>query len=122
MDHVSPEGASFIRLPQALPPDPSMYGWMMVEGLLGLAWGGGSWFISEKAKRLLGGGAGKGRRDIRSENKGNLWARSPMRECFPKWIDFNGTRYEDEGVEGKIYKDGGGQLLNTTGWFDGDAS
>ncbi|KAL8927083.1 MAG: hypothetical protein Q9208_002629 [Pyrenodesmia sp. 3 TL-2023] len=120
LDPVHPEGASFIKIPEALPPDPSMYGWMMAEGLLGLAWGGGSWFISEKAKRLLGGVSRKGRRDIRSEVKAHLWARSPMRECFPKWIDVNGTRYEDEGTEGKVYKDGNGEVLNTTAWFNRD--
>lgn len=91
----------------------------MAEGLLGLAWGGGNWFISEKAKRLLPGRNMKGKRDVRSKKKGNVWARSPMRECFPKWIDVNGTRYEDEGAEGKVYKDGNRQVLNTTAWFDG---
>lgn len=117
-DVASSEGASFFRIPAKLPPDPSTNKWMMVEGLVGLAWGGGNWFISEKAKRVLGGGRMKGRRDIRSKEKGNMWARAPMRECFPKWIDVNGTRYEDEGTEGKVYKGGSGEMLNTTTWFD----
>lgn len=114
-------GASYISLPEKLPPNPLMHQWLSAEGLLGLVWGGGSWFASPQAQNVLGGGPvgiKKARRDIRSKDKGNLWARPPMKEVFPMWIDINGSRYSDVGEGDFMYNSEAGGVLNLTRWFE----
>ncbi|KAL8804893.1 MAG: hypothetical protein Q9182_002295 [Xanthomendoza sp. 2 TL-2023] len=113
-----PQGASFISLPKTLPPVEGMSGWMMAEGLLGMSWGGGEWFASEKARRSFGRGNPRSRkRDIRSKEKGEVWVRSPVRECFPSELLVNGTRYLG-GVDGDLmYRSTEGRELNATTWF-----
>ncbi|KAL8802078.1 MAG: hypothetical protein Q9200_006708 [Gallowayella weberi] len=114
-------GASYISLPRRLPVDPMMNSWLAAEGLLGLVWGGGQWFASAQAQKVLRvewEGRRPAKRGIRSKEKGYLWARRPMREVFPRWIDINGTRYSDDGRGDLMYEDEAGSVLNLTNWFD----
>ncbi|KAL8952536.1 MAG: hypothetical protein Q9222_001566 [Ikaeria aurantiellina] len=118
-------GGSFITLPRSLPPDDTAQSWMRVEGLLALAWGGRRWFASPSVERLLvgsnGGGAGGGiprsrtRRDIRSDDKGTLHARSPAREVLPDWIEWNKTEFTKLHDENFLYTDSSGGIANLTG-------
>ena len=111
-------GASYIEMPLGLPPDSRMSGWLAAEGILGLVWGGGKWFASPEAGRLLSGGSGVTpkrllRRGIRSENKGTVYATEPTRSVFPTFIVVNGTKYTDIG--GMVYESESGIVLNLTG-------
>ncbi|KAI4151573.1 MAG: hypothetical protein L6R39_002001 [Caloplaca ligustica] len=113
-------GASYITVPQTLPPDPTAISWMLIEGLLALGWGGGSWFASPAASRLLDRGSGKVtprrkvRRDVRSRETGQLYARSPPRAVYPNFVEFEGTRYTGNGSAGLIFSDGAGHVVNLT--------
>ncbi|KAL8731288.1 MAG: hypothetical protein Q9166_003512 [cf. Caloplaca sp. 2 TL-2023] len=120
-------GASYITLPAALPPDPSTSNWLMMEGLLGLVWGGGKWFSSPAAEKFLGSrdsfthpGGGKFRRDIRSAKKGSVYARPPLRGRFPLYIEINGTQYSGGRAGDFMYTDDAGNMLNLTEWFRDD--
>ncbi|KAL8840874.1 MAG: hypothetical protein Q9170_001138 [Blastenia crenularia] len=114
-------GASYIRLPEQLPPDPRSNYALSMQGILGLAWGGGKWFISPAAKSLLDGRIHsiKGRRGIRSAVKGDVFARSPVRMVYPAFMKLNGTEYtsDDSGAGGFVYTDSSGKKLNLTSWF-----
>ena len=46
---VKATGASYIEMPVRLPPKMRTTSHLAVEGLLGLVWGGGNWFVSEAA-------------------------------------------------------------------------
>ncbi|KAL8700328.1 MAG: hypothetical protein Q9224_001018 [Gallowayella concinna] len=113
-------GASYIELPKALPPDEITSNWLDAEGVLGLVWGGGRWFSSSAASKMLGYGGGIGprsqlRRDIRSRSKGKVYAGSPRRWVFPSYIEFNGTRYTgNSGTDDANYRDELGAILNLT--------
>ncbi|KAL8834376.1 MAG: hypothetical protein Q9170_003786 [Blastenia crenularia] len=103
-------GASYITLPRSLPPDDMVKGWMLVEGLLGLAWGGGKWFASPAAQRLLAGGSSvvprsRLRRNIRSVEKGDVYARSPPRSVLPDQVVWDGTLYTGNGSADAMYLD-----------------
>lgn len=115
-------GASYITLPQSLPPDRNTIRTLDIEGILGLVWGGGKWFVSPAADRLLAGGgksvSRNGRRDIRSPEKGTVYARSPRALVYPTFVTINGTEYSNEGMENLIYTDTTtGSILNLTDWF-----
>ncbi|KAL8922589.1 MAG: hypothetical protein Q9208_005093 [Pyrenodesmia sp. 3 TL-2023] len=131
-------GASYITLPRSLPPGKEAYGWMMIEGLLGLAWGGGKWFASDAARRFLGGGGGGGggvgssvtprsrlaRRDIRSAHKGTVYARPPSQSVFPDRVEMrNGSVYTGHGGSSShmVFKDEVGNEIDLTGlWSVGN--
>ncbi|KAL8761461.1 MAG: hypothetical protein Q9184_002418 [Pyrenodesmia sp. 2 TL-2023] len=126
-------GASYITLPRSLPPGREANGWMMMEGLLGLAWGGGSWFASDAARRFLGGGGGGGggggsritptrraraRGDLRAAQKGTVYARPPSQSVFPNRVEMrNGTVYIGHGgsLSDMVFKDEVGNVANLTG-------
>ncbi|KAL9033795.1 MAG: hypothetical protein Q9180_005759, partial [Flavoplaca navasiana] len=116
-------GASYVTLPRTLPPDGKAKVWMAVEGLLGLAWGDGDWFVNERVKSaLMGSGGGfsgfKAKREIRSEKKGRVHSGRPRRRVHPDVLEFWGTRYtEDDGGQGVMYSDGAGNSLNMTKLF-----
>ena len=116
-------GASYITMPATLPPDPSTAKWLMAEGILGLAWGGGKWFASPAAEKLLGRGSGinhrkkKVPRGIRSAKKGNVYARPPHRGRFPTLIQINGTRYSQTDTGTFVFADDVGNQMNLTTWF-----
>lgn len=127
VDSLTPAtGASYIEMPTVLPPGEKISDWLDAEGVLGLAWGGGKWFSSPAASRLLGSAAGIGpksmlRRDVRSRAKGKVYAGRPRRWIYPSYIDFNGTRYfivEDE-IKDADYLDKSGTGLNLTQLVNG---
>ncbi|KAL8720033.1 MAG: hypothetical protein Q9225_003049 [Loekoesia sp. 1 TL-2023] len=117
-------GASYIRLPTDLPPGPNIVDTLAIQGLLGLAWGGGEWFVSPAAKRLLRGKSNPVPvivpKDMRSANKGNVLARSPKRVVYPTSMKINGTEYTTDraGAENFMYTDHGTRTTrNLTSWF-----
>ncbi|KAL8822052.1 MAG: hypothetical protein Q9223_000044 [Gallowayella weberi] len=111
-------GASYITLPAALPPDPKTAKWLVMEGLLGLVWGGGKWFASSAAENLLAGRK-VGRRSIRSATEGQVYARSPPRGRYPTLMEIDGTRYHaDRQTDGDfMYADDAGKTVNLSDWF-----
>ncbi|KAI4272299.1 MAG: hypothetical protein LQ337_005377 [Flavoplaca oasis] len=122
-------GASYITLPESVPPDGATAKWLTVESLLGLAWGGGKWFASEAAKayleRVAGGGAqglsgGLVRRGIRSANKGQAYIGRPRRAVLPDVIEIGGQRFTGGGTT-PVYQNGAGTLVNLTDiWEEGE--
>ncbi|KAL8756724.1 MAG: hypothetical protein Q9184_004397 [Pyrenodesmia sp. 2 TL-2023] len=67
-------GASYVRLPTALPPDEKEVNRLTAEGMLGLVWGGRKWF-AKGAEGIAGVGGGssvgvKRRREVVSKGKG----------------------------------------------------
>ncbi|KAI4120751.1 MAG: hypothetical protein LQ338_006792 [Usnochroma carphineum] len=112
-------GASYITLPASLPPDQTTINALSIQGILGLAWGGGKWFASGAAKQYLEGRSHPMRRDIRSGEKGDVLARSPQRIAYPDHMKINGTEYEsDRGAGNLIYRiKGTAQTRNLTELF-----
>ena len=117
----SATGASYIEIPARLPPDSETSHWLDAEGLLGLVWGGGRWFASESASRLLGVGTSTGngvtrkstlKREIRSANKGTVYAMPPRRVVYPTFMVLNGTNYTDEGRGDLVYRSDSGTILD----------
>ncbi|KAL8938708.1 MAG: hypothetical protein Q9216_003745 [Gyalolechia sp. 2 TL-2023] len=118
-------GGSYVTLPRTLPPGEKEREWMAVEGLLAMAWGGGEWFASQAAERLLGrsGGTPKSRvrRDIRSSEKGRIFARNPTDEILPDWMEWNQTRFELYNADDMMYRNEEGGLVNLTTLFLSDS-
>lgn len=115
-------GASYIRLPSILPPDPRVARNLIVEGVLGLVWSRGRWFSNDATKKLLGDkysihAIRRGRRDIRSLSKGIVFARPASSTKYPDSLQVNGTVYTANHVGNFIYLDKDGNLLNFTDWF-----
>ncbi|KAL9582763.1 MAG: hypothetical protein Q9212_003112 [Teloschistes hypoglaucus] len=118
---LAARGASFISVPRRLPPDASANKWMALEGILGLVWGDGKWFSNIAAERRFGMDPSAGgswvspgmrvRRDIRSADGGQIYARPPSRWVYPTFIEVNGTNYRNEGA---VYVDATGTVLNLT--------
>ncbi|KAL8629073.1 hypothetical protein Q9189_005223 [Teloschistes chrysophthalmus] len=115
------EGASYITVPQDLPPNADTEKRLASQGLLGLQWNGGKWFSTPETERWLGLSAistlAKLRRDVRSARKGNVYARSPPRMKYPTYMDINGTVWSDLGGAGLLYGDTLGNVRNLSTWF-----
>lgn len=119
MDRYAAQGASYIRLPLILPPDPRTAYRLVMEGLLGLVWSSGTWFASPAAEKLLGGMAnihskGTNRRDIRSAAHGNAYARPPYRVRYPDALEVSGTRYTASNAEDFMYISEAGDVPDLT--------
>lgn len=121
-------GALYITLPRSLPPEDGASAWMMIEGLLALAWGGGKWFANAAGQELVRDihygpwprSQARRQRDIRSEKKGSLYAWGPIRRVTPDRIQFgNGTVFTRDGgmVEGMFVNSASGGMVNLTGLF-----
>ena len=116
-------GASYITVPRTLPPDPNANPWLEMEGILGFVWGGGKWFTSGAAERLLTGGrsgpGGKVRRGMQSTLEGDVYLSGPRKEVYPGIMEVNGTEYTlNEGAGPITYINlGKGKTLNLTDWF-----
>lgn len=105
-------GASYIDLPRALPPDEKVSNWLDAQGILGLVWGGGKWFSSPAASRVLGHKS-RLRRNSQPRLKGTVYTGRPHRWVFPTYIDMNGTRYfAQSGSDMPDYRDKSGAVLN----------
>ncbi|KAL8903594.1 MAG: hypothetical protein Q9207_003819 [Kuettlingeria erythrocarpa] len=119
-DSLTPSsGASYIEIPKRLPVYGKASSWLSAEGVLGLVWGDGKWFQTAAASSLLGYGSGvkpksRLRRELRSELKGTVYARSPPGLMYPTVIEANGTKYSAEGDDGSVYKDTAGNVLDLT--------
>ena len=106
-------GASYISLPTIVPPKGQVGNWLTAEGILGLSWGGGNWFASLKASQFLQNHLRK--RDVRSPNKGQVYAMPPPRFQYPAIMSINGTEYTAQVVGGVLYKnDDTGEVVNVT--------
>lgn len=122
-------GGSYVTLPRSLPPGIEDKEWMAVEGLLALAWGGVQWFASPAAQKLLRGSGRRGgvpprsrsRRDIRSDEKGEVVARSPNDGILPDRIKWNETAFMLYNEADMIYKNDEVGLVNLTTLFEVDS-
>lgn len=121
-------GASYITLPTTLPPEDGANAWMTMEGLLALAWGGGTWSASAAAQELMRDvhygpqpkSQARWRRHIRSKARGSLYARGPIRNIMPDRVEFgNGTILTGDKGRGKgMFVDSGtGGMINFTELF-----
>ncbi|KAL8772447.1 MAG: hypothetical protein Q9209_002398 [Squamulea sp. 1 TL-2023] len=113
---VEPGGGSYISVGQMkLPPDATTASALLVEGILGLVWGGGQWFGSAAAQQRYGRGGlkPKVKRGILSREKGKVYAQPPPKWVYPDSVDVNGTEYtivNDQ--DPPVYKDGSGRILD----------
>ena len=114
---IAATGASYIRVPKSLPPNPTTSLWLQTEGMLALIWGGGSWFASEGAKARWGRGV-RPRSRLRREHswaeKGKLWAKSPPRMAFPDVVEVEGEVYRGNGSGDMMFTDSRGAKVNLT--------
>ncbi|KAI4179717.1 MAG: hypothetical protein L6R41_007679 [Letrouitia leprolyta] len=124
-------GASYIRLPQKLPPDGMFQAAAHVEGVRALAWGGGYWRADAAVKwdvlpppndnvewAFRPSTPRKAHRDIRIPEKGRVLARSPTIMVYPDIVAINGTEYLADGEGSLIYTNvTTGKTLNLTTWF-----
>ncbi|KAI4287103.1 MAG: hypothetical protein L6R35_003640 [Caloplaca aegaea] len=116
------EGASYIRLPRNLPPDPKIFDYLVLQGLLGLVWSSGSWFASLAAEKAFNGrydikAGDMVRRDIRSAELGDAYARAPKKIRYPEVVEINGTEYSAEQAGKLVYFSKDNKALDLTGWF-----
>ena len=106
---------------------------MAVEGLLGLAWGSGEWFVDEAAQKAFAGGSGVSgsggvggrslkRGIVRAEKTAQAYARPPLRAVFPDVVELGGKRYVGNGDDGVMYTDATGVSINLTVILDGKGS
>lgn len=87
--------------------------------MLGMVWGdgGAAWFANEGARARWGSGVkprSQRRRDIRSAEKGKLWARSPPRVVFPDVVEIGGEVYRGNGSGDMMFTDSRGGKVNLT--------
>ncbi|KAL8811854.1 MAG: hypothetical protein Q9223_001393 [Gallowayella weberi] len=113
-------GASYLRLPPKLPPDPTEVNWLGVEGIKGLVWGGGRWFSSEAGQRHAGlwkRQTGSPPASQISKNKsvlkgGTFYAVPPPRARYIDWITINGTNYTSNVADDLKYRSEAGRVLD----------
>lgn len=112
-------GASYITIPEGLPPDANMISALLIQGILGLAWGGGKWFVSPAAEKYLERRRHPMRRDRQTALTGDVLATSPGRMVYPSYIKMNGREYDaDEGAGKFMYKvNKTGEMRNLTKLF-----
>lgn len=112
-------GASYVRLPSALPPGETEADWLSAEGMLGLVWGGGRWFAQGVEMAGVGASVGvKWRRGVVRKEKGTAYLRGPRRRRW-RWPDevvVDGTRYVADGSDGTLYLSADGKVWNRTGF------
>ncbi|KAL8751020.1 MAG: hypothetical protein Q9199_006701 [Rusavskia elegans] len=109
-----PGGGSYISIGQMkLPPGASTASALLIQGILGLVWGGGQWFGTAAAQKKFGSGGlkSKVKGGIISGNKGTVYAQPPMRWVDPDLVRINGTEYL-KSVGHLVYKDDDGVTLN----------
>ena len=107
---------------------------MAVEGLLGLAWGSGEWFVNEAAQKAFAGGSGDGagsggvggrklkRGIVRAEKTAQAYARPPLRAVFSDVVELGGKRYVGNSDDGVMYTDATGVSINLTAILEGQGS
>ncbi|KAL9604097.1 MAG: hypothetical protein Q9219_000685 [cf. Caloplaca sp. 3 TL-2023] len=108
------QGASYVRIPSELPPDPRIAYHLVMEGLLGLVWSGGGWFSSPSAQKLLGSKSGLLLRkrtsvDTKPTATAIAYARPPRRVRYPDLLEINGSQYTLSDTGTKMYTSQGGK-------------
>ena len=112
-------------MPTILPPDGGVVKMLTMEGILGLSWGGGTWFANQAARDMLArGGSGgfvsgpipkvRSKRGIRSQEKGTIYAQGPQKWVWPDVVVVNGTEYKGGG--GGLLYESEGKMLNLTSY------
>ena len=104
---IQAASARYIEMHMRLLPEMGTRSHLAVEGLLGLVWVGGHWFVSEAAQPLLRGGSGGGSsvvprsrlKDIWFADKGMVYATSPRKAINPSFVTVNGITYRDSEKE-----------------------
>ncbi|KAL8653350.1 MAG: hypothetical protein Q9210_002152 [Variospora velana] len=99
---------------------------LSIEGILGLVWGGGNWFVNPAAQRLLAGAGSlpmpmKTRREIRTAEQGHVYAQAPRKDVHPAVLRINGTEYfsENEAAGEWLYTSRDtGDRLNLMEWLN----
>ena len=111
-------GASYIRLPTRLPIRKGQSDWLAAQGMLGLIWDKGSWYASEAASSYINSLKLDLRRDVRSPDKGQVYAMPPPRVAFPDRVGINGTNYTAVAESPFMYKDDiTAAVVNLTSYF-----
>lgn len=105
-------GASYITMPNRLPPDPAISLLQAAQGGRAFVWGGGSWFASHGASSSRIIPRSLARRGIISALKGTYYWTTPPRWTWPTFVTVNGTEYTDSGTRSLIYKSAGGEILD----------
>lgn len=116
------QGASYIRLPSILPPDPRVAYSLIMEGVLCLVWNSGIWFANNAAEKLLRErhsihASEKASRDIRSASRGNVYSQPPNKFRYPDSLEIDSIVYAANKAGNFLYLDKDGNLLNLTDWF-----
>ncbi|KAL8870041.1 MAG: hypothetical protein Q9174_003819 [Haloplaca sp. 1 TL-2023] len=121
-NYQSVGGGSYIKINSIrLPPDPPTVAQLVAQRVLGLVWAGGSWFSNPAAQKRFQGKRKK-TRDVRSVDKGQVYAGPPARWRYPTYVDVgDGTRFSDDGAGNHIYKDKQGRVLNLEDGTIGEA-
>lgn len=111
-------GASYIRMPTALPPGEREANWLSAEGMLGLVWGGGKWFADGVSSAGSGGPRGGkrlARRGVIRGEVGMAYIRAPSRWRWPDMVEINGTIHVDARTAEGLYQSSSGDVLNLMG-------
>lgn len=105
-------GASYIVMPKTLPPDARTAMFLMAEGMLGLVWGGGSWFSPQAKTVGIPGATRKSRRGRVSGLEGTVYSGPPPRWRYPDSVTLDGTKYESTNTSALDYYSAEGTLLD----------
>ncbi|KAL8771266.1 MAG: hypothetical protein Q9209_003171 [Squamulea sp. 1 TL-2023] len=122
-DSTRAAGASYIRLPPKVPPDPNEVNWLGVEGMKGLVWGGGHWFanqagyprgvsgfmVQRQNYEPPGPQISRSRSVLRG---GNFYATMPSKGRYIDWVTINGTNYTHNGEGDLFYTNAAGRVLD----------
>ncbi|KAL8857208.1 MAG: hypothetical protein Q9178_006263 [Gyalolechia marmorata] len=122
-------GASYIRLPTAIPMERAHAPMMAAQGILGLITGGGSWVAPAASKNtkdqindvvaILAGGRPWSklvrRRVIVRGKKGVVFAQPPQGSVWPDLIMVNGTNFTVTGEGSAVYRGEAGGVIDFTG-------
>lgn len=137
-------GASYVTMPQALPPGGTASDWLSMQGMFGMAWGGSKtanqlngWLSSgPDAKAWVQTAAGstlrsalamkrrRSRSNVRRDvilaagvGQGQVWIGPPPKARFPNTFSVNGTKYEDQGKLDGTYADSTGEVVDLKSLF-----
>lgn len=127
-DRHNATGVNYIKLPKALPPDLTTSAWLGAEGILGLVWGGGQWFLNGEAYHAVTRDGMNGRvlpdwaqpstlmkRKVRSDfQEKTVFAQRPSKSMYPTVVEVEGSNYTNGGRNDLNYRDQNGMLLNLT--------
>ena len=124
LQQIPAAGASYIRLPQTLPPKVAdgSFDWVGVTGIRALAYHGGSWIAKRDSglKRYKRGDSPPGPEDWQISTSrsiltgGTVYFTNPPGVRYPDLIEADGKNYTDGGRGDMHYQSGDGVVLNLT--------